>query len=472
MFRYLTAYRFFVLAKLGIALAYLWFCWDFFRLNLAMRDHLRELIPSDEVVCDNPTLNSIIVDTLSFLSQPAAIWIFFLLSPVAVILYLWGRYRWLQVGVALWVWVSIVAMAFQISAVMTTADFWLAWCFILYAVAGLVTPPGQWEVSQPGFSKDLWRKNPTIYSEYACLVVVLQFTVYFYAGLNKLIYGWTAWTSGTALQNLSYDPSMHDYVRGIPVPYFISLVLCYVTLFQRLILPFGFFIMRYRGWAVLILGAMHVGYDLLMQVAIFPLMGVSCLLLVIPPRELALPLFSMPSRKQGRPLKLYLKSIPATHPSLAQKILTIAIACLLLIEPAVISYYSSDPPYWNIKLATQLHWIMFADGGVQSKDRFRIGIKIHDPATGLLRYDEITNLPLGYFPDTWRTRLYAKLILLKASQSQQSRQSSGEYVKTDEYLENYINTALKLYSTESPYQPPVEQFLLRIDPYDKKEFSP
>jgi len=36
MFRYLTSYRFFILAKLGIGLAYLWFCWDFFRLNLAM----------------------------------------------------------------------------------------------------------------------------------------------------------------------------------------------------------------------------------------------------------------------------------------------------------------------------------------------------------------------------------------------------------------------------------------------------
>lgn len=471
MFRYLTSYRFFILTKLGLGLAYLWFCWDFLRINLAMRNHLRELIPglSSETVCNDPTLNSIIVDTLSFLSQMGTIWCYCLLSPLAVGLYIWGRYRWLQMGVALWVWLSVAAMAANTSILMTTADFWLTWCFILYVVAGLVTPPGQWEISQPGFSRKLWRKNPTIYSEYAWLVVLLQFTVYFYAGLNKLIYGWTAWTSGTALQNLSYDPSMHDYVRGIPVPFFISLVLCYVTLFQRLILPFGFFIMRYRGWAVLILGTMHLGYDLLMQVAIFPLMGISCLFLIIPPRELALPLFSMPSRKQDRPLKLYLKSIPATHPWRAQKILTVAIACLLLIEPAIISYYSSDPPFWNVKLATQLHWIMFADGGVQAKDRFRIGVQVHDPATGLIRYDEVTNLPYLYFPDTWRTRLYAKMILLKASHSQQA---SGQYVKTDDYLDDYINTARKIYTLESPSQPPIEQFLLRIDPYDKREFSP
>ena len=474
MFRYLTPYRFLILAKLGVGLAYLWFCWDFFRLNRAMRDQLRELIPelSKDTIFSNLTLNRITIDTLSFLSQPAATWLYFLLSPIIVLLYLWGRHRWLQMGIVLWVWISIVAMTSHINALMTTADFWLAWCFILYGVAILVTPPGQWDVSQPGFSMGLWRTNPTIYSEYAWLVVVLQFTVYFYAGLNKLIYGWTAWTSGTALQNLSYDPSMHDYVRGFPVPYLLSLALCYVTLFQRLILPFGFFSMRYRGWAVLILGAMHLGYDLLMQVAIFPLMGIACLLLIIPPRALALPLFSLPSRKQDRPLKLYMRSLPATRPRLAQKILTIAIACLLLIEPAVISYYSSAPPYWNVKFATQLHWIMFADGGVQSKDRFRIAVKVHDPVTGQIRYHEVTDLPLRYFPDTWRTRLYAQLILLKASQSRQSRLSSGEYVKTDDYLENYINTSVNLYRAETPNQPPVEQPILAIYPYDKKEFSP
>jgi Vitamin K-dependent gamma-carboxylase len=470
MTRYPTSYRSLVLTKAGLGLAYLWFCWDFLRINQAAWKNLHALIPgpAEEAICSNPFLNHIFVQALLFISQPIFIWSYFLLSPVAVGLYVWGRHRWLQIVVGLWIWSSMAAMSAQASIFMSTADFWLAWCFILHVVAGLVTPRGEWNTSQPAFEKDLWRKNPVIHSEYALLIVILQFTVYFYAGLNKLIYGWGEWTSGVAIQNLSYDPSMRDLVRGVPIPYFISLVLCYVTLAQRLIVPFGFFIMRYRGWAVLILGAMHVGYDLIMQVAIFPLIGVSCLLLIVPPRSLALPLFSLRSNRSTR-RKTSLKSVAPSRASLPQKALMAAIVGLLLVEPAIMSGYSLNPPYWNVKLATQLHWIMFADGGVQSKDRFKIAVKVHDPATGLVGYNEITDLPLQYLPETWRTRLYVKFILLQATRA---HEASSAQVEATGYLENYIKTAVFLYGTEIPRQPPAEQLLLAIDPYDKKSFPP
>src|SRR6202050_4892006 len=196
MSRYLTSYRFFILSKVGLGLTYLWICWDFLRVNEAVWGHLQELLPdlASEEVCSNSTVNGIIIHALVFLSQPALIWIFFILSPVAVALYVWGRFRWLQVAVGAWMWLSIVALTAHATILMSTADFWLSWSFILYFVAGLITPPGRWEISQPGFSMKFWRKNPTIYGEYAWLMVLLQFTVYFYAGVNKLVNGWTAWT--------------------------------------------------------------------------------------------------------------------------------------------------------------------------------------------------------------------------------------------------------------------------------------
>ena len=142
MLRYLTSYRCFILTKLGLGIAYVWLCCDFLRLNLALHEHLQDLIPklSGEVVCDSSALNIILIRSLSFLSQPIACWIYLLLSPVVVAVYIWGRFRWLQVGIAGWVWLSIAALTARVSVVMTTADFWLSWCFILYLMAGVITP--------------------------------------------------------------------------------------------------------------------------------------------------------------------------------------------------------------------------------------------------------------------------------------------------------------------------------------------
>jgi len=477
LFKYLSSYRPFILTKCGLATAYLWFCWDLIRLNLALHKHLLELIPplGKEVVCNDAGVNEVIIASLSLVSQPIACWIYLILSPIAVAIYLWGRFRWLQVGVAAWIWLSIVGLTAHLSVLMTTADFWLSWCFILYLVAGLITPTGLWEASQPSFKINLWRSNPTISSEYVFLLVILQFTVYFYAGLNKLIFGWTAWTSGRALQDLMYDPAMHNYVRGISLPYIVSFFLCYITLAQRLILPFGFFSMRLRVWAVVILGLMHLGYEAVMQVAIFPLIGISCLLVMIPPKQLAIPLLAKSSkvppkqaRKQVKTRKLHLASMPSRAPRLSQKIFAMSVVGLLLVEPAIMSYESSDPPYWNVKLATQLHWIMFADGGSASKERFKVRVEVYNPATGASHLEDATNLPLSYFPATWRTRLYSKEILSKALAAQHPGSS---YEATDEYLENYINAAVELFRAESSPQQILGRFVLAIEPYNKKAQS-
>jgi len=470
MFKYLSSYRPFILTKFGLAIAYMWFCWDFIRLNLALHRHLLELIPplGKEVICNDTGLNGFFIASLSFVGQPIACWMYLILSPVAVAIYIWGRFRWLQVGVAAWIWLSIVGLAAHLSVLMTTADFWLSWCFILYLVAGLITPSGLWHASQPSFRIDLWQSNPTISSEYAFLLVILQFTVYFYAGLNKLIFGWTAWTSGTALRDLMYDPAMRSYVRGISLPYIISFLLCYVTLAQRLVLPFGFFSMRFRLLAVIVLVLMHLGYEAVMQVAIFPLVGISCLLVMIPPKQLTVPLFAKLSKvppkqahKQAKARKSYLDSIPAGVPRLSQKIFAMSVVFLLLVEPAIMSYDSSDPPYWNVKLATQLHWIMFADGGSASKERFKVRVEVYDPTTDASHLEDVTDLPLRYFPATWRTRLYSKEIFNKALAAQHP---GSDYVETDEYLENYINAAVNLYKAESSHREIVGRFVLAIEP--------
>jgi hypothetical protein len=465
MTRYLTSYRFFVLSKLGLSLAYLWVCWDFLRINLALGGgHLQELLPNlaNESVVGDGALNDAVVNVLLFVSAPALVWIYFVLAPMAAALFIWGKHRWLQLGVGFWLWLSMIGLCARASILMSTADFWLNWCFISYVVAGIVTPGARWEKSQPPVSRALWRENPIVASEYVLLVVLVQFTVYFYAGINKLHDGWTPWIYGTAIQNLSFDLSMRDYARGMPVPFWISAIFCYVTLFQRLVVPFGFFVMRYRGWAVLILGAMHVGYDLVMQVAIFPLVGLSGLLLVIPPRELASPLFSWPSLKRSKKLRHYIKSMAGPELGFAPRALLVAVMVVLLVQPIANTVLEPALPYWNIKLGTLTHWTMFSDGGSSSRVRLRMGLLVRDPQTGEQRYVEVTDLPLRYLPDTWRTRFYQQTLLYKAMEN---RRALGAAIQHQVYLSGYVKSATQLYEDGGGL--PVEHVSLALAPYDR-----
>ena len=87
MFQYLSSYRAYILTKAGLSIAYLWFCWDFIRLNLALHQHLQELIPAlaTETVCTDPDINKALISILSFLGHLHACWIYLYLSPIAIL---------------------------------------------------------------------------------------------------------------------------------------------------------------------------------------------------------------------------------------------------------------------------------------------------------------------------------------------------------------------------------------------------
>jgi Vitamin K-dependent gamma-carboxylase len=399
MFRYLTSYRFYSLAKIGFGLAYLWFIWDFFWIHVAYWNGLSFLLSG--AYESGPSNNSLPDQLDSLLAGKVFVWLFFIASPLIVTLYLWGQHRWLQLAVGCWINCSLIAMISLVGAFCSTADVWLSYVFLAYSLTALTCPSGEWSTREPGLSLSKWRENPVLASTYAWLVVLVQFTVYFFAGVNKLIDGWGPWTTGTALQNLAVDSSMHDYARGIHVPYLISLILCYVTLFQRLVVPFGFFFMRYRGWAVLILAAMHVGYDILMQVAIFPLIGVASLLMIVPPRSLALPLFSRPSLHQPRSVRRLLQ---ADHLHTLYPTITLGIFSLwLLLESTRLTF--SESFFWENRLVLVPAWRMFADGGINSGKKWQLILRTP--------YGEVneTSSSLQLLPHLWRDRFYIDQIL-------------------------------------------------------------
>jgi hypothetical protein len=85
MFRYLTSYRFYTLAKIGFALAYLWYVLDFFRIHVAIWNQLPLLLsdPSDIAFSGNLYLDVFLRRMAVFLNGKAVVWVFFLFSPLA-----------------------------------------------------------------------------------------------------------------------------------------------------------------------------------------------------------------------------------------------------------------------------------------------------------------------------------------------------------------------------------------------------
>ena len=221
-------------------------------------------------------------------------------------------------------------------------------------------------------------------------MVLLQFSVYFYAGVNKLLDGWVPWITGVALQNLAFDSSMHEFVRGTHVPYWLSLILCYVTLAQRLIVPFGLFFMRYRLLSVLILGAMHIGYAILMYVNLFPLVGIASLLLILPSRTPPLPRsVSQPHRK--------IKSVPPDRRTrFIQNTVVGFFSLYLLLESARLTIF--NPKAWENKLMAVPARRMFADGGVSSGGKWRLLLETPQGEV------DGTDLSLQPLPHIWRDR--------------------------------------------------------------------
>jgi hypothetical protein len=400
MFRYLTSYRFYTLSKVGFGIAYLWYVLDFFRIHVAGENQLTALLsdPSDITFSGNRDLDVFLRQLAIFISWKAVVWIFFLVSPLIVGLFLWGRHRWLQFAVGCWMSFSMVSLASLVGFFVSTADIWVNYVFVVYGLTALISSDADWEKCESGFSMEMWRKNPVLESIYAWFVVLVQFTVYFYAGVNKLVDGWDPWTSGVALQNLAFDSSMHDFARGIHVPYWISLVLCYVTLLQRLVVPFGFYIARYRIWSVLILGTMHIGYAILMNVNLFPLIGISSLLMILPPRTLSVPVSS------SRVLRREKKQAPAGRrgTTWVQGSAICFFSVWIGLESTRLTVFRPFP--WENKLMLTPAWRMFADGGAWAGGKWRLILKTPQGEI------DVTDIALEPLPHIWRDRFYVDAI--------------------------------------------------------------
>ena len=445
MFRYLTPYRFYTLAKIGFGLGYQWYIWDFFQIHVAIWNQLSLLLPepSDIIFSGNPQLDVSLRQAAIFLGGKAMVWLFVLISPLATSLYVWGRHKWLQLAVGCWMSFSMISLTSLIGVFNTTADIWLNYIFVFYTLTALICPADEWENRESGFSLVKWRDNPALSSTYAWLVVLLQFCVYFYAGINKLLDGWVPWTTGVALQNLAFDSSMHEFIRGTHVPYWLSLILCYVTLIQRLIVPFGFFFMRFRFLSVLILVMMHIGYAILMYVNLFPLVGIASLLLILPPRTAPLPRsVSQPHRK--------IKSVPPDQRTVFIQNVAIGFFSLyLLLESARLTIF--NPKAWENKLMVVPAWRMFADGGVSSGGKWRLFLETPQGEV------DGTALSLQTLPHIWRDRFYIDAVfheLLNKNTGSgslvQSLIQGSEKIYRDRQLQSHgnpviLNTAFEIY---------------------------
>jgi hypothetical protein len=403
MFRYPTSYRFYTLAKIGFSVAYLWFVSDFFRIHVAIWNQLSLLLPDPRniVLSGNQQLDVVLRGIATFLNGRGMVWAFALSAPFAAGLFLWGRHKWLQFAVGCWICFSMISLNVLVGVFSSTVDVWVNLVFVSYSLTALVTPSDEWEKSEAGLSLSRWRDNPSLASAFAWLVVWLQFLVYFFAGVNKLVFGWIPWTTGVALQNLAVDSSFHDFARGMHVPYWASLILCYVTLLQRLVVPFGFFFRRYRFWSVLILGTMHVGYAILMNVNLFPLIGIASLLVILPPRDSATPA-AKPSPAGGQKTSPRGRT-PATRAAWVENAVICVFALALAVESARLTHF--EPMPWENKLMVTPGCKMFADGGtVSAGGEWRI-IR----ATPRERIDA-TEMALQPLPHLWRDRFYINII--------------------------------------------------------------
>jgi len=380
-------------------LAYLWYVLDFFRIHIAIWNQLSLLLspPSDIIFSGNPHWDAFFRRIAIFLGGKIMVWVFFLASPFVVVVFLWGRHKWLQLVVGCWMSLSMISLNALVGVFTSTADIWLNYIFIFYSLIALISSAEDWEKSEAGFSKTKWQADPTLVSTFAWLVVLLQFSVYFFAGINKLVDGWQPWTTGIALQNLAFDSSMREFARGVQVPYWVSLILCYATLLQRLVVPFGFCFKRYRIWSVLILGSMHIGYAILMYVNIFPLVGIAALLMILPPKTS--PLAKMVPKQRGKSKK------QAKRYDLTLSIQRRAICVFslwLLLESSRLTVFNPMP--WENKLMVVPSWKMFADGGISAGGKWRL---IFNTPQGDV---DVTDIPLHLLPHIWRDRFYIDTI--------------------------------------------------------------
>ena len=395
MGRYQVDYRFYLLAKVGIGIAYLWYVLDFLHIHLAAWAHPSRLLlnPAGMAFVGSSRVDPILREQAELLNGRAAVWTFVVLAPVAVGLYLWGRGKWIQLMVGAWLSLSMIALASLSGCFASAADLWLHLDIVAYVVAALVTPDAEWREQEPGISRTRWRKNATFGSVYAALVVWVQFSVYVFAGVNKLVFGWDAWTHGTAIQQLAFDSSVRAFARGIDVPYVVSLVLCYLTLFQRLVAPLGFFVAKYQLWSLLVLGTMHIGYAILLNVNLFPVVGISSLLMVWPA--------SGTSERATSPLRWH-EQLTLRRTTGLQVLATGAFIAWLILEPLRVTSFGAMA--WENKLMVVPAWSMFADGGKAAGGTWRLLFLTKHGNV------DVTDISLEPLPHSWRDRFVVNMI--------------------------------------------------------------
>jgi hypothetical protein len=154
-------------------------------------------------------------------------------------------------------------------------------------------------------------------------------------------------------------------------------------------------------WSALILASMHIGYFILMKVAIFPVIGIASLLMVAPPPTLAPPLFSRKPLHLPKQLKKLLEK--ERRGTALQKAALCVFSVWLLIESARMTSNEAMP--WENKLMVVPAWRMFADGGVFAGGQWRL---ILQTPRGEV---DATDLSVQSLPHLWRDRFYVDLIL-------------------------------------------------------------
>lgn len=404
-FRYLTSYRCYTIAKIGFALSYLWYVCDFFRIHSAYWHRgLGVLLArtAEPVFSGDYDIDALLQPLARSMDGQLAVWLMVLLAPLAVALFLWGRRKWLQFGVGLWISGTMVSLTALIDVFHSKADVWVNLAFLAYSIAALTSSRQSWEENELGFSIARWRANETCSSAYAWMIVWLEFTVYLFAGIDKLKDGWVPWTRGIAIQNLiAYDNSIYDFAHGAHVPFWLSLVLCYVTLVQRLVVPFGFFFQRFRLWSVVILGTMHIGYACLMHVNLFPLIGIASLVIVWPPRP-AVPVKKM--RQLKKPSRKWVQ---------AGVVSTVSIA--LLLECVRLATSAAVP--WENSLLMSPSWGMFSNGGLTPAGNWKLFLNTQQGPV------DVTQVALEPLPSSWRDRFYENIIYYDVMRKNMGRDS-------------------------------------------------
>jgi hypothetical protein len=140
---------------------------------------------------------------------------------------------------------------------------------------------------------------------------------------------------------------------------------------------------------------MHIGYAILMYVNIFPVVGISALLVTWPPKIISRSeKFTGRRDKAGRPGRNRLFSIRDSFACL--------LSVWLVVESSRMTIFNPAP--WENKLMIVPAWKMFADGGVSAGGKWRI---ILATPTGEV---DATHFSLQRLPHLWRDRFYLDTI--------------------------------------------------------------